>query len=840
MSAHGRRGELLTPQLDAEEKRRAAEAHGSPRAPWRQLQQAYGNQALQQLFGGARGGQPLADPTRGRMEAAFSENLQDVRVHTGVEGEAATAPLGAGAVTVGRDIYLAPTSRPDSIASDHLLAHELAHVVQQGRGGSEPPGPAHEAEADRAAEAVRQGKPGRVTRGSARGVPQGGPNAPTILTTPTVSVPTASGTTTDVPYDIFDVSQVPADQDALRMQVRNRAFAAKIANPSLTEDAILKLRPEQLPTEVTVGQLKTYARATGLKTNVLIARSGGGSQLVGYDTYRVGEVQPGEPTYFKGSAREGYVESAPKTGGVGKNLMVRRIMDALEADAKTMFVEVGSYNETISFHERLSKAAGLKVNVEPGKGYWLDTEAMANVMSEWGEAALTEGQRDALRQLVATAQKMGKRIPPQALRAILQDPTVRVGTPGEGGPGGAGAGEGGAPKEGGAAEGGVKEGGGPAESAGPKEAGEGGGGGRLAGKLLTAAGIIFTAKHLIEAWGTDEFGITVVQEGMIWGSALTPLGPLGPPLMSFMFWYGDKFGQALATLLEALPRALEALGTAGAYTRAFVTSFFFRQTLVLYQGLNPENWDYRSMSKEIARPVSELGPALWAQLSKMDVNAFREAMLRPLSSFNLPASAMTAYSKATLTPAPILEMTPIQLFSSLKSNKLRFVQDPEFAADYDINVDEPELDKGEETRIRDLVEIRTMLDPDNWDLSDLPNLDTKEHDKETILLLGTTLWAQLQDLDRTEFQRMSLMGLSSFGLSPDLLNQAAATLARVSFPWVEMSPEMVEDRRASMLNMTPQELLGFLRGLCKLRFKQDPKLSANEAIMKVKAGYQPW
>jgi hypothetical protein len=74
-------------------------------------------------------GEPLEVGLRTAMEGAFSADLADVRIH---RGSTAAPELGASAFTLGTDIHFAPGEfRPASSAGRHLLAHELAHVVQQ-------------------------------------------------------------------------------------------------------------------------------------------------------------------------------------------------------------------------------------------------------------------------------------------------------------------------------------------------------------------------------------------------------------------------------------------------------------------------------------------------------------------------------------------------------------------------------------------------------------------------------------------------------------------------------------------------------------------------------------
>lgn len=82
---------------------------------------------------GGPGGRSLPEPLRGRMEQGFSADFSNVRVHTGQEADQVCKSFGARALTSGNHIHMASGEyRPETQAGQHLLAHELAHTVQQG------------------------------------------------------------------------------------------------------------------------------------------------------------------------------------------------------------------------------------------------------------------------------------------------------------------------------------------------------------------------------------------------------------------------------------------------------------------------------------------------------------------------------------------------------------------------------------------------------------------------------------------------------------------------------------------------------------------------------------
>ncbi|NOZ70117.1 MAG: DUF4157 domain-containing protein [Deferribacteres bacterium] len=90
---------------------------------------------LQTRLNSLRGsGQPLPDTDRSFMERRFGADFSGVRVHTDSNAVQMNRQLNAQAFTHGRDIYFgAGRYSPGTSSGRRLLAHELTHVVQQGR-----------------------------------------------------------------------------------------------------------------------------------------------------------------------------------------------------------------------------------------------------------------------------------------------------------------------------------------------------------------------------------------------------------------------------------------------------------------------------------------------------------------------------------------------------------------------------------------------------------------------------------------------------------------------------------------------------------------------------------
>jgi hypothetical protein len=107
----------------------------------RTLQRSHGNQYVQRLVGSvapdvgiakAGAGQPLDKPVRDQMERSFGESFANVRVHTDRAAGDAARGIGACAFATGQDVFFAEgTFRPETPQGKGLLAHELAHTIQQ-------------------------------------------------------------------------------------------------------------------------------------------------------------------------------------------------------------------------------------------------------------------------------------------------------------------------------------------------------------------------------------------------------------------------------------------------------------------------------------------------------------------------------------------------------------------------------------------------------------------------------------------------------------------------------------------------------------------------------------
>jgi hypothetical protein len=85
------------------------------------------------------GGRPLEGKVRRRMESAFGTDFGNVRVHVGAQSDALNERVQARAFTTGSDIFVRRQDyAPGAPSGQRLLAHELAHTVQQTGGAPHP------------------------------------------------------------------------------------------------------------------------------------------------------------------------------------------------------------------------------------------------------------------------------------------------------------------------------------------------------------------------------------------------------------------------------------------------------------------------------------------------------------------------------------------------------------------------------------------------------------------------------------------------------------------------------------------------------------------------------
>ncbi len=188
------------------------------------LQKTAGNRAVSHFLEGLPG-QELDGDIRRQMEARFQADFGQVQVHTSEQAGAVARELQASAVTTGTQIAFSPgLYNPHSPDGRRLLAHELAHVVQQGSGRSNPFSPpadgSYELAADHAADQAlhglggHSGGAGALARraGSAPGAIQTKPaNAPPGPKKPVISPEIEAEMNADIQFIVKKLANFDKD-----------------------------------------------------------------------------------------------------------------------------------------------------------------------------------------------------------------------------------------------------------------------------------------------------------------------------------------------------------------------------------------------------------------------------------------------------------------------------------------------------------------------------------------------------------------------------------------------------------------------------------------------------
>ena len=96
--------------------------------------QTSGREAItKSLLNSSQGGVPLGSNVRQFMEPRFGADFSGIQVHADRRAAALSQSLSARAFTYGRHIYFNEGEyQPETQEGQHVLAHELTHVIQQG------------------------------------------------------------------------------------------------------------------------------------------------------------------------------------------------------------------------------------------------------------------------------------------------------------------------------------------------------------------------------------------------------------------------------------------------------------------------------------------------------------------------------------------------------------------------------------------------------------------------------------------------------------------------------------------------------------------------------------
>jgi pyrrolidone-carboxylate peptidase len=235
-------------------------------------------------------GRPLAGSVRSRMESAFGRGFSGVRVHDDSRAARLSSRFNARAFTVGGHVaFGAGQYRPGTPAGDALVAHELAHVVQQGdTAPSFPPSAVAgiETDADRSARGAVAALWGRGLH-----LPQDGGSArPRSRTVLRLSRCSDSPPQRQSPADLVRQLRSAADENALTQR-----FDAALADVStrLESGQQVAEREAREIGQAAGGRLWELAReAAGSQQVVSCSRQSAGSRPAGTRSATVAHFLP--------------------------------------------------------------------------------------------------------------------------------------------------------------------------------------------------------------------------------------------------------------------------------------------------------------------------------------------------------------------------------------------------------------------------------------------------------------------------------------------------------------------------------------------------------------------
>jgi hypothetical protein len=171
-------------------------------------------------------GRPLEPRTRNAMESSFGRDFGSVRVHDDARAHDDARSLHARSYTAGNHIVFGEGAyRPDTPRGDALIAHELAHSVQQDGIQMKPDGslpPSSDAELERQADrAALDATAGRGVTGLGRvGRPAIFRADEDPAAAPDAKPAAAAGATADLPSDVEVVEEIPKGPGASYLVVR--------------------------------------------------------------------------------------------------------------------------------------------------------------------------------------------------------------------------------------------------------------------------------------------------------------------------------------------------------------------------------------------------------------------------------------------------------------------------------------------------------------------------------------------------------------------------------------------------------------------------------------------
>ncbi len=306
-------------------------------------------------------GKPLTGDLAQDFSSHLGSDLSGVRVHTGAEADDLAQAVDAVAFTTGQDIFFSAGSfAPESDSGRHLLAHEVAHTVQQAQGpvaGTEAPGgisvsqpsDAFEQAAEATAQAMSSGSDGPVAAPPL--APRPGPAEPTLQRAPEPSAEPVP--LEDKPAEEpEEVHNITIDEAGVTTGVYN-------APSYSTKDEVLTPTPDTKPEENLVDVTGKVVATFSVTTNISLPTVPSG--LTECQTKRVqdainNQLKPHEDAHV--AAMKGY------DGTIEEEISVKRVAKA-SAIAELSKVAKAKADEVAAKRKAAAQKASDDLDVPP-------------------------------------------------------------------------------------------------------------------------------------------------------------------------------------------------------------------------------------------------------------------------------------------------------------------------------------------------------------------------------------------------------------------------------------------------------------------------------------------
>jgi hypothetical protein len=778
------------------------------------------------------GGQPLTDSARAFFEPRFGHNFSDVRVHSYPEMHAANHRLGARAFTFGRDIaFAAGQYAPDTASGKELLAHELTHVVQQRDRHVDEPIVHRQASGE-----PRQTPPPAIpiqVEYVAYNLQEEEEERSSILPAMSTAMPQALGYWTNPPGSSLSDFFLPA-------WLRRRNFSEPLGQQP-NGDWLLERYAGR--TSYNPRSPQTSSRAT---------------EFFGFDLRK--ELSPRSfMRSEQGGSFASYTKMTPE-----EIASIPDILRRVNSNGKLSFTEAerGLLYRAASAHGDSGMTGGspfLSTTSKPGlstafestpKKFLSGRPYVVRVRvppSAVLEMNATPGRLETLvaeQEMLVTADLRGRIV------AVQPNPTSSLAR--------------GEPFM------------------------------RWGGRALLLLGLGMSA-HRIATASDEDRGVVTMQEvatqtGGVLGAGLVSSGCVvagaasGGVVLFVCGLVGAFLGAETANTLVTAPliyadflanelpymalQAAEALEMAGRIPGS-LTDSVAGGPVRAHALMDPGNWDMRYFSPEIAPDVAAVGIAMWERLGPLPVDEFISEVSKPVGAFGVPVASarriaaflsrpdkpynanmpgLYASIGTSLPPAPadpginILEMKPYELIQLLATQKLTFLQDPNYLGGFASRLEAQPMD---ELRLGLLIEQRERIAEDNW------SFPGKTHEQVRALrLVGQLVWNTLKVMDEGDFAANVNRQLSTFGIPDWAFKDAARALDRLSVFGTSIADlteseraqqaEMLTEFAGEMSEMTPEDYSFRLMENAGLVHIKDPGAESKAAIARVRDGKQPW